>query len=138
LHRSRVELESQEPLASGCDDLPILWRCLAARTGQQCKLCVIVDVIMTVTVDVDNHQVISLARSMMAVRGARKSRRGVRAVECPVLGRWVVVSESWGCDQVCFAVVVEGPVLGYGGVEGCLTYGYLHTHTYVVEEDPCR
>jgi hypothetical protein len=87
---------------------------------------------MAVTVNVDKHQVISLARSMMAVRGARKSRWGVRAVECPVPGRWVVVSESWGCDQV------EGPVLGYGGVEGCLTYGYLHTHTYVVEEDPCR
>ena len=67
------------------------------------------------------------SQMMMVVRGVRKSRRGARAVECAVPGRWVVVSESWGCDQVQYCsywVTVRG-------VEACLTYGYLHMYTCI-------
>ena len=38
---------------------------------------------------------------MIDGRWQRRSRRRVRAVDSPVPGRWVEVSESWGCDVLC-------------------------------------
>jgi hypothetical protein len=62
---------------------------------------------------------------MMVVRGVRKSRRGARAVECAVPGRWVVVSESWGCDQVQY---VLGYCTGSRGMSHIWALAYVHIH----------
>lgn len=103
--------------ALGCDDLPIVSRCLAARAGRE---YVIADVIMAV--DVDSHST-SLAR-LLVICGVCRSRQGVRAVDSPVPGRWVVMSESWGCD-------VQRSSSGRsirlrGGRDVSHSYGYIH------------
>jgi hypothetical protein len=77
----------------------------------------------------------SVARSMVVVRGVRKSRRGVRAVDSPGPGRWVRCPRVGDAIAQCSGSGIR--LRGRGDERDDVSLirvpTYIHTYTYIVQ-----